>query len=104
MIDSEVYLEGKQAQINKWIAQVARLDTLCLEAGEDVRTKFEFQIKVFGHNLKELNSMFREFKGLNEYGRETFRQLIEKNWGELEESYNSSISEYEHLIRARIEE
>ncbi len=40
MVEREAYLDDKQAQINKWIAELARLDALCREAGEEVRIKF----------------------------------------------------------------
>lgn len=98
MTDWDTYLENKQTQINSWIGKLARLDALYREAGDDVRIKFEVKLKEFSENLDELNVMFREYKELNEYGREKLRQLIEKNWRELEESFKSSISEYEHLI------
>ena len=103
-MDRDNYLEDKQAQINKWIGQLARLDAICREAGDDVRIKFEVKLKDFSQNLNALNAMFREFQGLNEYGSEKYRQVIEKNWAELEESFISSITEYENLIHATTEE
>ncbi len=104
MTDRDSYLEDKQAQIDKWISQLARLHALCQETGDDVRIKFEVQLKEFSQNLDDLNDMFREFQGLNKYGREKYRQVIEMNWHELEESFKNSISEYENLIRAKTED
>lgn len=103
MNDRDAYLEDKQAQIDKWISQLARLDASCRNAGDEVRIKFEIQLKEFSENLNDLNAMFREFQELNDYGREKFRQVIEENWLELEDSFKSSIAEYEHLINEQIE-
>jgi uncharacterized coiled-coil protein SlyX len=104
MIDRDSYLEDKQARIDIWISQLARLDGLCREAGDDVRVQFEVQLAEFRQNLKELNDMIREFQKLNDYGREKFREVVDKNWNKLEESFERSFSEYEHLIRAKTSE
>ena len=78
MIDRDTYLKDKQSQIDKWISRLACLDALCREAGDDVRIKFEVQLTEFSQNLNDLNAMFRQFMELNDYGREKFRQIIEK--------------------------
>ena len=104
MINREVYLEEKQAQIDMWIGKLDHLDALCRDAGNDVKGEFKDQIKELSQNLDELDSMFSEFQELNDYGREKFRNVVEKNWREIEESFEYSISEYEHMIRARAKE
>ena len=103
MIDMDPHLEDKQAQINKWIGILARLDVLCREAGEEVWIKSEFYISEFRQNLQELNLMFRKFQELNDYSREKFNKVVEENWNKLEESFEQSVSEYEHQCKAWIE-
>jgi len=97
------YLERKQSQVHVWICQLARLDALCRQAGKSVEGEFEDQISELGDNLEELHSMFQEFQELNDDGREKFIQVVERNWNEIEEGFNNSLSEYEYLIRARTE-
>lgn len=101
MVDSEVYLESKRAQIAEWIVQLAQLDSLYRETGDDVGIKTDVHLKQFTQHLDDLNAIFSGFQELNEYGREKFRQIIEDSWSEVEESFKSSISKYEHLIRGK---
>lgn len=98
MADRNSYLADKQVQINRWIGQLARLDALCQEAGDDVRIQFAVQLAEFSQNLEELNAMILEFRDLNSYGREKFKIVMEKNWGELKESFEQSLSQYKYLI------
>lgn len=99
MTDRDAYLEDKHDRIDRWIGQLARLDALCREAGEDVRIQFEVQLEEFSRQLRELQTMFLEFENLNEESRDKFSHLVEKNWNELEESYKASVSQFESLHR-----
>lgn len=103
MINREDYLKDKQAQIDKWIAQLARLNALRREAGDDVRIKFEVQLTEFSQHLRELQQIFLKFEDLSEDSRNKFRRLVEKYWKELEESFEKYVSEYEHLCKRWIE-
>lgn len=101
MIDRDAYLKEKLEQIRLWIDQLARLDALSREADEDIRMKFEIQITELHQNLKELQNIFFEFEALGEESRNKFRNVVERNWTELEDSFKRSVSHYEHMCRAR---
>jgi hypothetical protein len=101
MIDRDIYLREKQAQINLWLCEIDRLDALSREADDDVRTAFEIQITELLQNLKELQHMFLEFEVLSEESKNKFRNLLERNWSELEEGFKRSVSQYERLCQAR---
>ncbi|UCH81842.1 MAG: hypothetical protein JSW20_04250 [Nitrospiraceae bacterium] len=100
MIYRDYFFEDKQTQINRWISQLARLDALCREAGDDVRIKFEVQLQEFSEHLEQLKNIFCDVEKLNIDSREKFNSLVEKNWNDLQESFERSVSEYEYLCRA----
>lgn len=101
MTDRDAYLEDKQARIDRWIGQLARLDALCRKAGDDVRIQFEVQLTEFSQQLRELQKIFLEFENLTEESRDRFSHLVEKNWDGLEESYKESVSQFEFLHREK---
>jgi predicted nuclease with TOPRIM domain len=103
MADQNSYLKDKQSQVNQWICQIARLEALSRETTDDIRIKFDIQFAELHQNLKEFQQMFLEFEGLGEESRNKFRNLVEKNWNELEESFERSLSEYEHLCKVQTE-
>jgi len=103
MVDHNSYLKDRQAQINVWIYQLARLDALSREAAADIRIKFEIQLAELYQTLKEFQQMFAEFEDLSDESRTKFRNLLEKNWDELEESFERSVSEYELLCKVQTE-
>jgi len=104
MLESDIYLESKRAQIAEWIAQLAQLDILYRIAGDDVDINADVDFLKFRQHLNDLNAIVSGFQELNEHGRDKFRQIIEESWCELEENFKSSISKYEHLIRAKTNE
>jgi hypothetical protein len=101
MTDRDAYLNEKLEQISLWIDELSRLDALSREADEDIRMKFEIQITELHQNLKELQAIFLEFEVLSAESRNKFRNLVERNWTELEDGFKRSVSHYEDLCRAR---
>lgn len=99
MFDRKTYINNKHSQINRWIAELARLDALCRENGETARVRFEAQLKDFSQTLKELQLLLAAFEDLDEKSKEKFITLIESKWPELESSFNQSVSDFERISR-----
>lgn len=94
MSDKDTYINEKQSQIIKWLAELARLDMEARELGEDRRVPFEVHLNEFNDQLKEVERLFSE---MNMSQKDDVPAIIletEKKWDNLKKSFEHSVLEF----------
>lgn len=94
MSDQTIYIKEKSSQIDHWIAELAKMDELAREAGEEVRIKLEVQMNEFSQDLKAMQNMLKEIENADEDKWEELRVRADKTWISLTNSYDSVKSEF----------
>ena len=99
MSDKAIYINEKQSQIIKWLAELAKLDIEAKELGEEKWAPFEEHLKEFNDQLKEVERLLSEINNSPHDDIEPIILETEKKWNNVKVSYEDSVLEFNRISK-----
>lgn len=92
MTERDTYIKTKKTRIDRWIAELAILDTRAREAGEEQRIIFEVQMKEFSDELKQMKQVLEDLENAGEDSWHELRGEADIRWNSLQESFKETVA------------
>lgn len=94
MTDKELYQQKKQAQLDEWKAEVAKLKAKASGASADAQLEMNKQIKALESQIEENKAKLSELSKAGEDAWESLKEGVESAWDSLKSGVSDAAAKF----------
>lgn len=96
MEDKELYQQKKQAQLDAWKADIAKLKAKTSMASADAQIKINEHIRTLEHEFDKNKAKLTELKKSADEAYESMKIGVESAWDKLADTVNDAKEKFKH--------
>lgn len=94
MNDKELFKQKKQAQLDKWSAEIDELKAKGAKLGADAQLEFYKQIDNLKDSMKEGKKKLAKLDEVGEDKWESLKHTVESGWDSLKATFNDIVAKF----------